>query len=172
MSKHATVIVLTPEEQTALRKLIHRPRTEHRFVERARIVAMAAAGTTTAEIAAVLLTRPARVSQWRTRFAARRLEGLEDLPRPGPKRKYDQHTQERILALLREPPPSGYATWSGPLLSAALGDVPVAAVWQMLRAQRISLQRRRSWCISTDPEFASKAADIVGLYLAPRLMPW
>jgi transposase len=29
------------------------------------------------------------------------------------------------------------------------------------------LQRRRSWCISTDPEFARKAADIVGLYLHP-----
>jgi hypothetical protein len=29
------------------------------------------------------------------------------------------------------------------------------------------LQRRRSWCISTDPQFASKAADIVGLYLNP-----
>ena len=29
------------------------------------------------------------------------------------------------------------------------------------------MERRRSWCISTDPEFASKAADIVGLYLDP-----
>jgi len=29
------------------------------------------------------------------------------------------------------------------------------------------LQRRRSWCISTDPEFAAKAADVVGLYLNP-----
>jgi transposase len=37
----------------------------------------------------------------------------------------------------------------------------------VLRRHGISLQRRRSWCISTDPEFASKAADIVGLYLDP-----
>ena len=167
MSKRATVIVLTPAEQSALRGMTHRPRTELRFVERARIIEMAAAQKTTQEIAAALHTRPARVSQWRTRFAARRMNGLRDLPRPGQKRKYDQRTQGRILALLGEPPPSGYATWSGPLLSAALGDVPVAAVWQILREQRISLQRRRSWCSSTDPEFASKAADIVGLYLAP-----
>jgi transposase len=167
MSKHATVIVLTPEEQTALRQMTRRPSTERRFVERARIIEMAAAGKTTQEIALALKTRPARVSQWRTRFASRRMDGLQDLPRPGQKRKYDQRMQERMLALLGEPPPSGYATWSGPLLSEALGDVPVSAVWQMLREQRISLQRRRSWCISTDPEFASKAADIVGLYLAP-----
>ncbi len=31
----------------------------------------------------------------------------------------------------------------------------------------MSLRRRRSWCLSTDPEFARKAADIVGLYLSP-----
>ncbi len=34
-------------------------------------------------------------------------------------------------------------------------------------AQAASLERRRSWCISTDPYFAQKAADIVGLYLHP-----
>ena len=33
--------------------------------------------------------------------------------------------------------------------------------------QRIDLAGRKSWCLSTDPEFAVKAADIIGLYLAP-----
>jgi hypothetical protein len=37
----------------------------------------------------------------------------------------------------------------------------------VLRRRGISLRRRRSWCVSTDPEFARKAADIVGLYLDP-----
>jgi hypothetical protein len=36
-----------------------------------------------------------------------------------------------------------------------------------LRKHEIHLQRRRSWCVSTDPQFAPKAADIVGLYLNP-----
>jgi hypothetical protein len=36
----------------------------------------------------------------------------------------------------------------------------------VLRKYDICLQRR-SWCISTDPEFGPKAADIVGLYLNP-----
>src|SRR3546814_20344118 len=31
----------------------------------------------------------------------------------------------------------------------------------------IQLQRHRSWCVSTDPEFAAKAADVIGLYLNP-----
>ena len=41
------------------------------------------------------------------------------------------------------------------------------AVRRVLRKQNICLARQRSWCVSTDPEFAQKAADIVGLYLAP-----
>jgi transposase len=36
-----------------------------------------------------------------------------------------------------------------------------------LQRHGIHLQRRRSWCISTDPEFVPKAADVVGLYLSP-----
>jgi transposase len=40
-------------------------------------------------------------------------------------------------------------------------------VWRILRVHGISLQRRRSWCVSTDPQFAEKAADVVGLYLDP-----
>ena len=37
----------------------------------------------------------------------------------------------------------------------------------MLRRHGIHLQRRRSWCVSTDPEFTQKAADIVALYMDP-----
>jgi hypothetical protein len=37
----------------------------------------------------------------------------------------------------------------------------------VLRKEGIGLQRQRSGCVSTDKEFAAKAADIVGLYLSP-----
>lgn len=40
-------------------------------------------------------------------------------------------------------------------------------MWRILRAYAISLQRRRSWCVSTDPQFVAKVADIVSLYLEP-----
>jgi hypothetical protein len=52
-------------------------------------------------------------------------------------------------------------------LAAALGDVDVQYVWRFLRAQKIDLAGRKSWCESSDPEFAAKAADVVGLYMAP-----
>jgi transposase len=53
------------------------------------------------------------------------------------------------------------------LVAAALKDVSVDQVRRVLRAQKVQLQRKRSWCISTDPQFAQKAADVVGLYLNP-----
>jgi transposase len=68
---------------------------------------------------------------------------------------------------LDQPPPAGFARWSGPLLSRALGDVHVQQVWRVLRAHKIDLAGRKSWCESRDPEFAAKAADVVGLYVAP-----
>jgi transposase len=137
------------------------------MVERATIVLAAAEGSGTTEIARQLLTRPARVSKWRTRFARDRLTGLVDAPRPGARARYDESTERRILAALDERPPAGHATWTGSLLATTLGDVSSDQVWRTLRRHGISLRRRRSWCLSTDPEFTQKAADIVGLYLDP-----
>ena len=163
----ASEINLTEEEQNKLESWLRKETAEQRFVERARIVLEAAAGKTTKEIAQSLRKRPATVSKWRTRFSRNRLAGLEDAPRPGKAAKYDMTTEKRILAQLDVPPPAGYATWTGKLVAKALGDVSPHHVWRVLRRHGIHLQRRRSWCVSTDPQFAQKAADIVGLYLEP-----
>src|SRR5271165_1775728 len=81
--------------------------------------------------------------------------------------RYDENTRRRVLDQLDQPPPAGHGSWTGALVAKALGDVSKHQVWRVLRTQGIHLQRRRSWCISTDPEFAAKAADIVALYLDP-----
>ena len=83
MRKPATPIVLSEAEQETLRSWLRAGTSEQRMVERARIVLAAADGIGTNEIARQLLTRPARVSKWRTRFARDRLVGLVDAPRPG-----------------------------------------------------------------------------------------
>jgi transposase len=77
-------------------------------------------------------------------------------------------TVENIARQLdTRPAPEGYTQWNGPLLAEALGDVSADQVWRIRRRRGIQLQRRRSWCITTDPEFGAKAADVVGLYLNP-----
>jgi transposase len=141
--------------------------TEQRHLLRARIVLEAAEGTGTREIARELDTTPTTVSLWRGRFARQRLDGLEDLPRSGAPPIYGEATDQRIRAILDQPPPKGYARWNGPLIAEALGDVDVQYVWRSLRKQKIDLGGRKSWCESKDPQFATKAADVVGLYMAP-----
>jgi transposase len=167
MRQPAAVIRLSDEEAKTLEEWTRRGKKENRLVERARIVLLANAGRTNQQIAEVLRTRTARVSKWRQRFGAKRLEGLGDAARSGKPAKYDKTTEKRVLALLDEPAPKGYSQWNGRLLAEALPGVSKDQVWRILRRHEICLERRRSWCISTDPEFGAKAADVVGLYLNP-----
>ena len=55
-------------------------------------------------------------------------------------------------------------------MAAALGDIDVQFVWRFLRAQKIDLAGRKSWCESNDPAFAVTilAAGVVGLYIGRR----
>jgi transposase len=163
----APKIILSDEERTTLLSWIRAGKTEKRTVERSQIILAASEDAKNIEIAQSLNTRPARVSKWRKRFAKDRLAGLSDAQRSGKPATYDDNTEKKILTMLDEPPPKGYAKWNGTLLAESIGDVSKDQVWRVLRKHNISLQRKRSWCVSTDPEFAQKAADIVGLYLDP-----
>jgi transposase len=167
MTRVAVPIKLTAGEREALEGWARGPRTEQRLAQRARVVLEAAAGCQTKEVAASLRMRAATAGKWRNRFFRDRLAGLMDASRPGKRAVYDEVTERRILAKLDEDPPDGHTTWNGRLVAKALGDVSTHQVWRVLRTHGVQLERRRSWCVSTDPQFARKAADIVGLYLHP-----
>jgi transposase len=166
MARSAPAISCGPEDRRELARLAG-SRTESRLlVERAQIILGCLAGKRVKEVARACHTRPNTVIKWRQRFAQQGLAGLRDAPRPGAKRVYGEDFRKRVLALLEQPPPPGQACWDGPAVAATLQG-SVHAVWRVLRQQGICLQRQRSWCVSTDKEFAAKAADIVGLYLDP-----
>ena len=167
MPWQATPISLTDDERKTLEAWVRAATTEQRFLLRARIILAADRGEATTAIAARLAVTPVTVSKWRTRFAKDRLLGLQDGARPGKPAQYTVETERRVLAQLDQPPPAGYAQWTGPLIAAALGDVSDDHVWRVLRRHNIDLQGEKSWCESSDPEFGAKAADIIGLYLAP-----
>ena len=136
------------------------------MAERARIVMACLQGKRNDEVARDMRVRPNTVGQWRRRFAEGGIAGLRDAPRSGKPAKYGVDLRDRILARLELPPPAGMASWDGGSLALVLG-VSDDAVWRVLRKEGIQLQRHRSWCVSTDPEFAAKAADVIGLYLNP-----
>ena len=166
MSYQPTKIELKPEQKTVLESWVRSSTTEQRLVFRAKIILAAHENMGTNAIARELEVRPATVTKWRVRFARLGLDGLKDAPRPGQRRRYQPEDERRVLRMLDEPSPAGYARWNGRLLAQAL-SLSADFVWKVLRGHGIQLQRRRSWCISTDPQFAEKAADVVGLYLDP-----
>jgi transposase len=166
MPSRATVITLTQDERRVLEQVVRTSTAPAREVLRARIVLAAAAEQRNDAIARRLGVSANVVSRWRVRFAKDGLAGLQEAPRSGRPEHYGEATERQVLAKLDEPPPAGWARWNGRLLAKAMGVHP-RYVWRVLAKHQISLERRRSWCVSTDPEFAPKAAAIVGLYLAP-----
>jgi transposase len=148
---------------------ISRSRTqEARMVERARIVLACLEGKEIQQVAHETGASIPTVSKWRQRFSQEGIPGLHDRPRSGKPATYDAAFRDRVLALLEQPPPAGLGQWDGRAVAEALGG-SVHAVWRLLRREGIYLQRLRTWCVSTDPEFAPKAAEVVGLYLNPPL---
>lgn len=131
------------------------------MVDRARMILESEMGTSVTQIARTLNTYPNKVIYWRQRYVACGLVGLQDHPHSGRPPKYGKQFRDDLLKVLRHSPPKGLSIWDGPAVAEAL-RVPVDAVWKVLRKEGINLQRHRSWCISTDTHFASKAADIVG----------
>jgi transposase len=163
----ATPISLTEAERAELEGWARSTKSEHRMRQRAQIVLLAADGVATRAIARRVGCTIGTASKWRVRYAARRLAGLDETGERGAEPKYTAETGRRILAVLDGPPPAGHGRWTAPLIAAALGDVHEQYIWRFLRAQKIDLAGRKTWCVSDDPEFAAKAAEIVGLYLDP-----
>src|SRR6266567_1386655 len=163
----ATPIILTAEEQQALEVLAGSRKSEARMRDRARIILLAAEGMGSRAIGREVGCEPGTASKWRVRYARDRMAGLSETGERGASPKYGTEHDKRILAKLNTSPPDGYTNWTAPLLSRELGDIHEQYIWRFLRAQKIDLSGRKSWCQSTDPDFLAKAADIVGLYMMP-----
>jgi transposase len=168
MPRRAPVLECSAEDKASLIAITKSRIEEARAVERARIILGRLEGKEIQQVARELKVSVPTVTKWSKRFSLWGLRGLRDDPRSGKPAIYDAAFRNRVLALLEQPPPSGMSHWDGPAVAARLG-ASVYAVWRVLRREGIYLQRLRSWCVSTDQEFAPKAADVVGLYLDPPL---
>lgn len=166
MSKRAPILACDEKERKAIESLVASRTEEARLVERAKMIMGCLDGKPVIQIARELGVRPNTVIEWRKRFAQLGVAGLRDRPRSGKPVAYGAEFRKQVLSLLEAPPPKGQACWDGPSVAKRL-SVSDDAVWRLLRKEGICLSRQRSWCVSTDPEFVAKAADIVGLYLNP-----
>jgi transposase len=133
---------------------------------RSRVVLLAASGRSNTEVAYALRVTKQTVGKWRSRFLARRLEGLLDEPRPGaPRRITDAHVERVVTRTLESTPPNA-THWSTRAMAKACGlsQSSVSRIW---RAFALKPHRTETFKLSKDPLFVEKVRDIVGLYLHP-----
>ena len=106
------------------------------------MILLSEAGESVKQIVQDLNTYPNKVIFWRQRYVEKGLTGLQDKPSSGRPPIYDETFRNNVLELLSKPPPKGLASWDDPALAKEL-DVPVDAIWKILRKEGINIQRHQ-----------------------------
>jgi transposase len=163
----APPIALNAEERQRLESFARGKKTAVRVAFRAQIILLAADGKQNLDIAAELKTTPRAVGKWRSRYAARGVEGiLNDASRPGRTPKISEAKVKEIVQKTIEEKPKNATHWSTRSMACAAG-VSKATVQRIWSRHGLKPHRVRSFKISNDPKFVEKLEDIVGLYLNP-----
>jgi transposase len=165
-------------EREKLTALLRRHSGEARIYRRARIVLLAADGTSVSEIARQAGTSRSRVRCWVERFRQHRAAGLSDRPRSGRPRVITPLERHQVIAAACQSPRKfkvARDVWTLRSLASALEHarlvraISATSVGEILSEAEIKPHRVRMWCHSTDPDFQPKMRAIVTLYTrAPR----
>jgi transposase len=165
---------LTPSERRELRDRLRSRTLPAEDVRHARLILLLPQGQSYLAIRHVLGCNANYISRWKGRFEAERLAGLYS-HHPG--RAVEKRTpalEARILEWTRRAAPDGSTHWSSRKLAQHLGisHMMVARVW---RRAGVKPHRIERYMASDDPDFETKAADIIGLYVKPpqrRCFAW
>ena len=159
-------LILTPPERRELQRRVRSRSLRAEDSQRARVILEVAGGRGLRGTATYLACSSSYVQRWTGRFRAERLAGLVARHQGRVATKGAAKLEARILEWTRRGPDDGSTQWSTRRLARKLGTthMAVARVWT-----RYGLQphRRRHHMVSDDPNFETKAADIIGLYLHP-----
>lgn len=164
--RRKAALAVTPTERAELERYCRRATIGQRIATRARIVLLCAEGRSNDDVARIVGMNPSTVAKWRRRFVEERVAGLSDLHRPGGPRQIGDDDVEALVVRTLETTPKGATHWS--TRSAAAGTTMSAStVGRVWRALGLKPHRRRTFQLSTDPDFVAKVRDVVGLYMDP-----
>jgi transposase len=157
---------LQPQEQARLTQVLRSTRVPAGLARRARVLLLLAQGLSLRRIRAQTGMSPRRIRAWKQNWQQRGLDGLLDAPRRGRPKKLSPAREAAILAATERRPPAPVTQWSTRRLARRLGvsHVTVMRVWHKAGLQP---HRLRGYMASPDPEFETKAKEILGLYLDP-----
>src|ERR1700693_6231166 len=159
-------VSLTRNQRSELSSIAQSRTLPAGYVFRAKLILMLAEGASFNTIKRRLQTSAPTIIRWKQRFLASGLDGL-DTYHPGQKATVlTPALRARILSATRKKPSDGSTHWSCRKLATALG-VSKDAVHRVWKEAGLKPHRLERYLASDDPEFESKAADIIGLYLRP-----
>jgi transposase len=166
LGRPISTLALSAAERGALENWARRPTTAQATALRARLILGCAAGKTNTVVARELRVTKQTVGKWRSRFVAKRLEGVRDEPRPGAPRTVTDAAVERVVTLTLETTPREATHWSTRAMArqCGLSQSTISRIWRAFRGQP---HRTETFKLSPDPLFIEKVRDIVGLYLNP-----
>jgi transposase len=159
-------LVLSDAERDMLVSWSRRAKSAQALALRCRIVLACADGLSNKDVAERLgVTRPT-VGKWRSRFVARRLEGLVDEERPGRPASITLDQVEDVVVATLEQTPSNATHWSRASMAqrSGLSRSTIGRIW---RDFGLKPHRTDTFKLSTDPLFVEKVVDVVGLYHNP-----
>lgn len=159
-------IELSDAERDVLQRWARRHSSSQALALRSRIVLACGQGKTNTEIAAGLGCHQVTVAKWRHRFAADRLEGLTDAPRPGAARTIADDVIEAVVVETLETTPGQDTHWSTREMAKRHG-ISRQTVSEIWRAFGLKPWLADEFKVSPDPDLVEKIRDIVGLYMSP-----
>jgi transposase len=135
-------------------------------VFRARLILALADGLSYRDIEGKLGASAPTVSKWKGRFEQSGMDGLQAHNRGSKPRTATPAVQAKIIRRAQQKPTDGSTHWSCRKLAAELG-LSKTTVQRVLAQAKLRPHRLDRYMASNDPEFESKAADIIGLYMNP-----
>ena len=160
-------ITLKPADRRRLETLVGDRNTPHKHVWRAEIVLLSAAGVGTNEIIRQTGKAKTCVWRWQERFMQEGYDGLlRDKTRPSRIAPLEAAVIERVVALTQSDPPAEATHWTATMMAKAIG-ISASSVQRIWRLHGLQPHRVKQFKLSTDPRFAAKLRDIVGLYVDP-----
>src|SRR6202521_5726328 len=159
-------LLLTEDQQSELSAISLSRSLPAGYVFRAKLILMLAEGASFNTIKQRLQTTAPTIIRWKQRFLAAGLDGL-DTCHPGQAATVlTPALRARILSAARKKPGDGSTHWSCRKLATVLG-VSKDAVHRVWKEAGLKPHQLERYMASDDPEFETKAADIIGLYLRP-----
>lgn len=161
-----TSLPLTEQQSLELTVIAQSRSLPAGYVFRAKLILALGEGWSYRQIKQRLQTTAPTISRWKERFLAAGIDGL-DTYHPGQKPTVlTPALRAKILAATRRKPADGSTHWSCRKLAQTLG-ISKDAVHRAWKEAGLQPHRLERYLASDDPDFETKAADIIGLYLDP-----